>query len=61
MTNREFVLQKLRAGPITAQSFATGFRLAPRIMELREMGYQIRSDKARGSLAIYTLEEEVQP
>lgn len=60
MTNRELVLEKLREKPVSIADFVAGFRLAPRIHELRKMGYKIKPSRKGKSdgIATYTLESE---
>lgn len=62
MTQTEWILDKLKAGPLTAIDALNGcgcFRLAARIKDLRESGYQIETqtlDLPNGKhIAQYTL------
>lgn len=63
------VLRRLRHGPVGSTDFAAPdvcdglspiTRVAPRVLELRELGFVIRSERAANGTAVYTLEHDVE-
>ena len=55
------VLERLKTQPyVSVEHFSKGFRLAPRILELRQRGHQIKTHMEKGKCCKYTYHGWVQ-